>query len=153
MSSQSYLMCRNGVYYFRISVPSNIVQNLHRKEITFSLRTKSHRDAKMKLSAMISNAYNLFEHIKTMVQVTKEQADKLIQHYLRDQIDNSGFTPNKITSFLTYGAKLDRIKGHIDDYYLERSDFDFLATHERDTLHASDLKRLIKPYKHDWRAC
>jgi integrase len=148
MSCQNYLMCRNGTYYFRISIPSELVAKLYRREITYSLKTQSLRDAKMKLSAMLSQAFTLFEDIKAMVQVTKEQADTLIQHYLREQIENLNFNPHNTLSFMNYGAKTQKMRDFVGEYRLERSDFDFLSGHDRETLDANDIKRMTKRYRH-----
>ena len=95
-----HLLKRNGFYYFRIAIPLHLKPKLHRNEIKVSLGTQSLRSAKQKLSGIISQTHQLFEDIERMAKVTKEQADEMIQCYLRDQIESFGFNATNPMSFI-----------------------------------------------------
>lgn len=46
MASQTHLYLRNGVYYFRRRVPTDLLQHYHPKaELNYSLKTKDRREA------------------------------------------------------------------------------------------------------------
>lgn len=49
VSKFTNLVRRNAVYYFRARVPQDIVDTFGKTEVTFSLKTKDHKEAVAKL--------------------------------------------------------------------------------------------------------
>lgn len=60
LPQQSYLLKRNGQYYFRIRAPKHLRSHLSKAELKISLNTKELAEAKRKLSLELIKAQQLF---------------------------------------------------------------------------------------------
>lgn len=88
MGRHSYLLNRNGYYYFRVIVPARLVPTLGMKEIVYSLKTKHHGEALAICPFMLAAANHLFSHgIKTMRFETEEQVKPLLRKYFKECLE------------------------------------------------------------------
>ena len=88
------LSCRNGVYYFRATVPCDLLQHFPRPEIRKSLKTKSLRDAKVLLRPLQARTETLFTLLRAAM-LHPEIIKNLVADYLRgalDDLDQSALT-------------------------------------------------------------
>ena len=87
MNSTPYLICRDGIYYFRKVCPKDLLPFLGRQEITKSLRTASINLAKRLALTMATDLENLFEQLRQGLGLLKpKQVDLLASHFYQQQI-------------------------------------------------------------------
>ncbi len=87
MNSTPYLICRDGIYYFRKVCPKDLLPFLGRQEITKSLRTASIHLAKRLALTMATDLENLFEQLRQGLGLLKpKQVDLLASHFYQQQI-------------------------------------------------------------------
>ena len=87
MNSTPYLICRDGIYYFRKVCPKDLLPFLGRQEITRSLRTASIHLAKRLALTMATDLENLFEQLRQGLGLLKpKQVDLLASHFYQQQI-------------------------------------------------------------------
>lgn len=73
-----YLIARNNILYFRISVPNSLQALFCRKEIRYSLRTPYFRQARIRSMFLASKIKNIFEYAKKAISMSIEiDRDKL----------------------------------------------------------------------------
>jgi integrase len=87
LNSTPYLICRDGIYYFRKVCPKDLLPFLGRQEITKSLRTASVHLAKRLALTMATDIENLFEQLRQGLGLLKpRQVDLLASHFYQQQI-------------------------------------------------------------------
>ena len=93
-TSSSYLVKPNNVFYFRLSVPSDLQSVLERKEFRYSLKTSYLGEAKVKSRAIARHIQGVFVDLRERKKagMTKNQIDpvkmqKSIREYVRNAID------------------------------------------------------------------
>ena len=87
MNSTPYLICRDGIYYFRKVCPKDLLPFLGRQEITRSLRTASIHLAKRLALTMATDLENVFEQLRQGLGLLKpKQVDLLASHFYQQQI-------------------------------------------------------------------
>ena len=87
MNSSPYLICRDGIYYFRKVCPKDLQPLLGCKEITKSLRTASKHLAKKLAITMATDIEKLFAEITNGLDLLKPQQVEIVAaHVYKQQI-------------------------------------------------------------------
>ena len=63
MSKTAYLTKKNGIYYFRISVPKEIRGKIHKKELIYSLKTRCKYESRIRLFAVLRATQALLKQL------------------------------------------------------------------------------------------
>ena len=88
MNTAPYLICRDGIYYFRKVCPKALQPLLGRKEITKSLRTASKHLAKRLAITMATDIEKLFAEITNGLGLLKPQQVEIVAaHFYRQQVE------------------------------------------------------------------
>lgn len=81
----SYLLKRNGYYYFRVRVPTDLVHIFHASEIKKSLKTESLSQAKV-LSARVALAMEVIITVARIKLLGDDDARRLVSTYLHSTL-------------------------------------------------------------------
>ena len=88
MNTAPYLICRDGIYYFRKVCPKALQPFLGRKEITKSLRTASKHLAKRLAITTATDIEKLFADITNGLDLLKPQQVEIVAaHFYRQQVE------------------------------------------------------------------
>jgi integrase len=85
---------RNGVYHFRLRIPSDLQSILHKREIVRSLKTGSHRTAKKRAKTWESRIHYLFTILRSAKVSQRKQkeigclAKKYYEEFIRNVDDD-----------------------------------------------------------------
>ena len=72
----SYLRLRNGHYYFRLRVPTDLLSTIQEPEILKSLRTKDRKSARISASSLLSGILQVFTLVRTgFISQEQEEGD------------------------------------------------------------------------------
>ena len=84
MSSHKHIFIRNGVYYFRISIPTKLRYRFKANELCYSLSTKSIHKAKVKCYALTTLAHHIFDMVGEMGELTPQQIKDISRKYFKE---------------------------------------------------------------------
>jgi hypothetical protein len=79
---------RNGVYYSRLRVPSDLQPFLSKREVVRSLNTSRYRDANLLAIRWEAYVADLFAHLRHNAHaMTKQQIQSLVNHYMHSTLE------------------------------------------------------------------
>jgi len=79
---------RNGVYYSRLNVPSDLKPFLNKREVVRSLNTSSYRDANLLAVRWEAHIADLFTHLRQNAHaMTKQQIHSLVNDYMYSTLE------------------------------------------------------------------
>lgn len=82
----SYILCRQGVFYFRQVVHPNLRRILGRREVKFSLHTSVASTAVLRCELVVTVLNHLFEGIQIVAKLDEARATAIARDYLQKQI-------------------------------------------------------------------
>jgi len=97
----TYLTRRGNVYWFRMAVPSDLVERLGRREVKASLGTSSLAAARQRCQHLGSAVLQFIARIRSMPELSQETIKRLARdisssNYVRRKILRTGF-PRTLT--------------------------------------------------------
>lgn len=82
MARGSYLFRRDGTYYARIDVPTDLVPTLGKETLKKSLRTKVHNEAKRLVLQVVSEWHGLFAMTRARIDLSANDREHAVwDHY------------------------------------------------------------------------
>jgi len=83
----SYLSRREGTYYARIDVPTDLVPALGKETLKKSLKTKDLKEAKRSVLAVVSDWHRLFETTRSRLGLSDSDRDHAVWDHYRQSLD------------------------------------------------------------------
>jgi integrase len=83
----SYLSRREGTYYARIDVPTDLVPALGKETLKKSLKTKDLKEAKRSVLAVVSDWHRLFEITRSRLGLSDSDRDHAVWDHYRHSLD------------------------------------------------------------------
>jgi integrase len=101
----SYLISRNGIFYFSRRVPADLLKHFNKDRVIISLRTKS-KDKALRSAATLSDRLERhWESLRLELFHSRELGLSLINHVQAEQVDASVSFSDALKTYL-------RLKGH-----------------------------------------
>jgi integrase len=101
----SYLISRNGIFYFSRRVPADLLKHFNKDRVIISLRTKS-KDKALRSAATLSDRLERhWESLRLELFHSRELGLTLINHVQAEQVDASVSLGDALKTYL-------RLKGH-----------------------------------------
>jgi hypothetical protein len=101
----SYLISRNGIFYFSRRVPADLLKHFNKDRVIISLRTKS-KDKALRSAATLSDRLERhWESLRLELFHSRELGLSLINHVQAEQVDASVSLGDALKTYL-------RLKGH-----------------------------------------
>ena len=101
----SYLISRNGIFYFSRRVPADLLKQFNKDRVIISLRTKS-KDKALRSAATLSDRLERhWESLRLELFHSRELGLSLINHVQAEQVDASVSLGDALKTYL-------RLKGH-----------------------------------------
>jgi hypothetical protein len=85
-SAATYLFLDRSGYYFRISIPLDLIASFGQKEFRYALKTRASPEARFKARHMSSFVQSIFRDIRTggtMKQLTETELKQLVENHSR----------------------------------------------------------------------
>jgi hypothetical protein len=83
----THLTRRDGIYYFRMAVPGDLVARMGLSEFKCSLRTEERAPAKVLATRFSSDLMQLISLVRRMPSLKEEKIRELVRGYFRDSLD------------------------------------------------------------------
>ncbi|MBC2834488.1 site-specific integrase [Paragemmobacter straminiformis] len=114
MTRGTYLFKRDGVYYARIDVPTDLVAALGKETLKRSLKTKDTREAKSKLPSIIAEWQDLFIATRSKLAVSPSDREHAVwDHYTSELRADESERVNR-PSETEIKAAIDRIQARVE---------------------------------------
>jgi len=83
----SHLTRRQGIYYFRMAVPGDLIARIGLLEFKCSLRTEERASARVLATRFSSDLLQLISLVRRMPSLKEEKIRELVRGYFRDSLD------------------------------------------------------------------